>query len=183
MDDGETVAIGSGVVINDGGAILTALHVVEYATNIEITFADGTETEAQIMAVKPDNNIAVLQPKRLPELFAAATLGNPNALRVGDEAYAVGNPLGLAGSISAGVISGFDRTYRPPDQEQHLERLIQFDAAVNLGNSGGPLLNRNGEVVGIVVGLVNPTAQETFIGIGLAVRIDVAGQAVGAPNL
>ncbi|MCB0160629.1 MAG: trypsin-like peptidase domain-containing protein, partial [Caldilineaceae bacterium] len=95
----------------------------------------------------------------------------------------VGNPLGLTGSISAGVISGFDRRYRLANQDAYLERLIQFDAAVNIGSSGGPLLNRNGEVVGIVVGLVNPTAQEAFSGIGFAVRIDQAAAAAGAPEL
>jgi S1-C subfamily serine protease len=181
QDEGGPFGIGSGVVINDNGAILTALHVVESATAIEITFADGTQASGEIVAAEPDNDIAVLQADRLPEIFAPATLGSPGAMRIGDEAYVVGNPLGLAGSISAGVISGFDRTFKPANREQQLERLIQFDAAVNPGNSGGPLLNRDGEVVGIVVGLVNPSQQETFIGIGLAVRIDVAGGAAGAP--
>ena len=180
---GDDIIFGSGVIISGDGAILTALHVVEYAGEILVTFADGTEAKAQIAAVMPDNDIAVLLPDTLPETFAPATLGNPGALRVGDEAFVVGNPLGLTGSISAGVISGFDRRYRLANQDAYLERLIQFDAAVNIGSSGGPLLNRNGEVVGIVVGLVNPTAQEAFSGIGFAVRIDQAAAAAGAPEL
>lgn len=175
--------IGSGVVVSNEGAILTALHLVEYADQIFVTFADGTEAQAQIAAVMPDNDIAVLLPDRLPETFAPATLGNPGALRVGDNAYVVGNPLGLSGSISAGVVSGLDRSYTPANRDERFERLIQFDAAVNIGTPGGPLLNRDGEVVGIVVGLVNPTAQETFIGIGFAVRIDQAAAAAGAPEL
>ncbi len=175
--------IGSGVIINADGAILTAYHVVEYAATIDITFADGSEGTAAIIAVQPDNNIAVLQPDTLPELWAPATLGNPGALRIGDEAYAVGNPFGLAGSITGGIISGLDRSYTRFVDEPPLKRLIQFDSAVNLGSSGGPLLNRKGEVVGIVVGPVNPTAQEVFIGIGFAVRIDVAGGAAGVPEL
>ena len=177
----KSLGTGSGVVVNNSGAILTALHVVADAAIIGITFADGTETEATLIAAEPDNDIAVLQADRLPETFAPATLGNPGALRVGDEVYAVGNPLGLVGSLSAGVISGLNRTYAPEDGGFQLQRLIQFDAAVNPGNSGGPLLNRNGEVVGIVVALVNPTPLETFIGIGMAVRIDIAGGTAGLP--
>ena len=175
------LGLASGVVINAEGAILTALHVVERAATIDLTFADGTQTTGELVGAQPDNDIAVLQADELPETFAPATLGNPNALRVGDEAYVVGNPLGLAGSLSAGVVSGFDRTYAPQNFNFELTRLIQFDAAVNPGSAGGPLLNRNGEVVGVVVGVVNPLDQVDFSGIGLAVRIDQAGQAVGAP--
>ena len=103
-----------------------------------------------------------------------ATLGNPNALQIGDEAFVVGNPLGLYSSMSAGVISGLERSFDPPNG-QEIKHLIQIDAAVNPGNSGGPLLNRAGQVVGIVTALINPTKQDVFIGIGLAVPINVAG--------
>ena len=102
-------------------------------------------------------------------------------MRVGDDVYAVGNPFGLYGSISAGVISGFDRSFKVPNSERRLEGLIQVDAAVNPGNSGGPLLNRYGEVVAIVTGIVNPIDQGFFVGVGFAVPITVAGQAAGAP--
>jgi len=177
----EESGLGSGVVVNDNGEILTSLHVVADASEIQITFADGTESSAQVIATQPENDIAVLSPSQLPEQIVPAVLGNPNALRVGDEAFAVGNPFGLYGSMSAGVVSGFERTFQPPDSEQRLLGLIQIDAAVNPGNSGGPLLNRYGQVVGIVVGIVNPTEQEVFIGIGFAVPINVAGGAAGLP--
>jgi S1-C subfamily serine protease len=128
-----------------------------------------------------ENDIAVLGSDRLPEVLIPAVLGNPNAMRSGDEAFAVGNPFGLYSSVSAGVISGFRRTFQPEGRQQKLENLIQFDAAVNPGNSGGPLLNRYGQVIGIVVGIVNPTEDEFFVGIGFAVPIDVAGGAAGIP--
>ena len=174
-------ALGSGVVISDAGEILTSLHVVQDATEIKVIFADGTQATAIIAAQQPENDIAVLQPDTLPGVLVPAVLGNPNALQVGDEAFVAGNPFGLYGSFSAGVISGFERSFETPKSEQPLEGLIQIDTAVNPGNSGGPLINRYGQVVGIVVGILNPTGQEVFIGIGFAVPIDVAGGAAGLP--
>ena len=174
--------LGSGVVVDNTGSILTSLHVVDGAEQIRVTFADGFTTPAIVATTQPEKDIAVLVPQVLPDLLVPATLGNPNGLRVGDEAYVVGNPLGLYASMSTGVISGFDRTFLPVNGAQQLEGLIQIDAAVNPGNSGGPLLNRAGQVVGIVTGLVNPLDQEAFAGIGFAVPIDVAGGAAGLPQ-
>jgi S1-C subfamily serine protease len=171
--------IGSGVVINESGDILTALHVVADATEIEVLFADGSQTTAEIVAAEPENDIAVLHPNQPPELIVPAILGNPGAMRVGDEAFAVGNPLGLVASMSAGVISGFDRSIPIKDGDQRLEGLIQFDTAVNPGNSGGPLLNRQGHVVGIVTALANPSEQNFFVGIGFAVPIGTAVSTAG----
>ena len=110
-----------------------------------------------------------------------ATLGNPGALQIGSEAYAVGNPFALTGSMSSGVVSGLGRSFQLPNSSQVLHGLIQIDAAVNPGNSGGPLLNRDGQVVGIVTALINPTAEDVFIGIGLAVPITTAAGAAGLP--
>lgn len=173
--------IGSGVIINNDAAILTAHHVIENAAEILVTFADGTQSEAFVAAEEPENDIAVLMPVTMPDVFLPAVIGSSGAMHIGDQVFAVGNPLGLAGSMSAGVISGFDRSFFPVDGDHRLEGLIQFDAAVNPGNSGGPLLNRYGQVVGIVTGLVNPTEQEVFIGIGFAVPINVAVSAAGGP--
>ena len=174
-------SLGSGVIIDEAGSILTSLHVVADATDIQVTFADGSQSSAQVAATQPENDIAVLVADQPPDQFFPATLGNPNAMQVGDEAFAVGNPFGLYGSMSAGVISGFNRSFHVPNSDKSLEGLIQVDAAVNPGNSGGPLLNRNGAVIGIVVGIVNPTDQDVFIGIGFAVPINVAGGAAGLP--
>lgn len=180
--EGETdVGIGSGVIVSDAGDILTALHVVADATSIEVTFADGTEAIAQIVASQPEIDIAVLATDKLPSEVVPAILGNPGAMNVGDEAYAVGNPFGIYGSMTSGVISGVERTFTDSRTKRKMEGLIQFDAAVNPGNSGGPLLNRAGQVVGIVTALLNPTQQEVFIGIGFAVPITTAGGAAGLP--
>ena len=173
--------LGSGVVINDSGDILTSLHVVDGAVDIEIIYADGTRSNGELIAAQAENDIAVVGPDLLPEVLIPAILGNPNAMRVGDEAFAVGNPFGLYSSVSAGVISGFGRTFQPEGRDQKLDNLIQIDAAVNPGNSGGPLLNRYGQVIGIVVGIINPTEDEFFIGIGFAVPIDIAGGVAGIP--
>lgn len=177
--EGQTAAgeagygVGSGVVVNESGEILTANHVVKNADVIEVFFADGTRSTAVILASDPENDIAVLQPDKMPEIIVPAVLGSAGAMRVGDEAYAVGNPLGLVGSMSAGVISGFNRSV-PIEEDFQLEGLIQFDAAVNPGNSGGPLLNRAGQVIGIVTALANSRNDDSFTGIGFAVPIGTA---------
>lgn len=172
--------VATGVIINDQGDILTSLHVVASAPEIYVLFADGTQSTAQIINTQPENDIAVLYADRAPEIIVPATLGNPNALRIGDEAYVVGHPFSLYGSMTAGVISGLDRTYDVPGIGQ-MEGLIQVDAAMNPGNSGGPLLNRYGQVVGIVTGLLNPIGEDFFVGVGFAVTITAAGGAAGLP--
>jgi S1-C subfamily serine protease len=171
--------LGSGVVINARGAVLTALHVVEGARQIHVRFADGTQATARVASTRPDSDIAVLQPDRLPEIVVPAVMAG--APQVGDDVFAVGNPLGLEASLTAGVVSAHDRSVRT-DANRSLDNLIQFDAAVNPGNSGGPLLNRGGQVVGIVTGLANPSKQDYFIGIGFAVPIATAGGAAGGPQ-
>ncbi len=173
--------LGSGVIIDDQGNILTSLHVIEGAENVKLTFFDGSESGALLVSAMPERDIAVIQATELPAILVPAVLGNPGAMRVGDEAYAVGNPFGLYSSMSAGVISGFDRVFRVPDSDIEIEGMIQFDAAVNPGNSGGPLLNRSGHVIGIVTGLINPSQQNFFVGIGFAVPINIALGAMGAP--
>lgn len=170
--------LGTGVVVNAEGAILTALHVVDGATQIQVTFADGTVSIARVTAQQPDQDVAVLYAERGPGVLVPAVLAGPPP--VGEEVFAVGNPLGLRGSLTSGVVSALDRDLTTP-AGRRLTGLIQFDAAVNPGNSGGPLLNRAGQVVGIVTGLANPTGPY-FSGIGFAVPIAAAGGAAGGPQ-
>ena len=168
-------------MIDDSGTILGSLHVVRDAVEVRVTFADGTESQARVIVRQPENDLAVLRPDVIPDDLVPATLTGSDTLRVGDEVVAVGNPFGISNSLSAGVVSGLGRQYRSPKTAETLTNLIQFDAAVNPGNSGGPLLNRDGEVVGIVAALLNPTEQDVFIGIGLAVPIETAAAALGSP--
>lgn len=170
--------LGAGVIVNAKGDILTSLHVVEGATTIKVSFSDGAESPATVTSSDPDHDIAVLAPAKLPEVVIPAVLGG--GARIGQEAFVVGHPLGLVGSLSTGVISGLDRSF-PLSNGKTLTGMIQFDAAANPGNSGGPLLNRNGQVIGIVTGLANPAGDDEFIGIGFAVPIGTAGGAAGAP--
>lgn len=175
----ERAASGAGVIVDAQGQILTAHHVVAGARTIDVTFADGTRTTARVTAEKPEDDIAVLTTDQPPSVIVPAVLGG--GAQVGDEVYAVGHPLGLVGSLTAGVVSGLDRSI-PVRDGPTLDGLIQFDAAVNPGNSGGPLLNRAGQVVGIVTALANPADQPFFVGIGFAVPIATAGGAAGAPQ-
>ncbi len=171
---------GSGVFINASGDILTCLHIVAGASAIEVTFADGTKSEAAVVSGQPANDIAVLRAKNPPSPITPAVLGSPRSVQIGSEAYVVGSPFGLTGSMSSGVVSGLNRSFQLANGTT-LTGLIQVDAAVNPGSSGGPLLNRSGQVVGIISALINPTNQGVFIGIGLAVPISVAGGAAGLP--
>jgi S1-C subfamily serine protease len=131
-----------------------------------------------IASKDPEHDIAVLLPEQGPEVIVPAVLGGGG--QVGDETYAVGHPLGYVGSLTSGVISGLDRSVKAK-AGRTLKGLIQFDAAVNPGNSGGPLLDRNGQVIGIVTALANPSRDGYFIGIGFAVPLGTAGGAANAP--
>jgi S1-C subfamily serine protease len=172
-------SVGTGVVIVDKGIILTNLHVVLSAKRVSVVFHNGLESEAAVIGTQPENDLAVLQAKTLPDDLAAATLRSTADLAPGDTVIAVGFPFGIGPSVTAGVVSGLRREYRSPEGKRLLTNLIQFDAAANPGSSGGPLVTADGEVVGIVTAILNPTEQHVFIGIGFAVPIENAASAVG----
>jgi S1-C subfamily serine protease len=174
-------SLGTGVVIVDNGTILTNLHVVAGARRIKVRFFDGHESEAQLINTQPENDLAVLKALSLPDDLQAATMRSTADLMPGDQVVAVGHPFGIGPSVSAGVVSGLKREFRDPEGKKALSNLIQFDAAANPGNSGGPLVTMDGNVVGIVTAILNPTDARTFIGIGFAVPIENAASAVGIP--
>ena len=171
--------VGTGVVIVDNGTILTNLHVVSGADRIMVTFMDGLESNATVTGMRPEHDLAVIRAQKIPDDMMAATMASTDKLSHGDHVFAVGFPFGIGPSISAGVVSGLKRNFMSPEGKRLLTNLIQFDAAANPGNSGGPLVTAEGEVVGIVTAILNPTEARTFIGIGFAVPIENAASAVG----
>jgi S1-C subfamily serine protease len=171
--------VGTGVVIVDSGLILTNLHVVVGADRIAVVFHDGLEADAAVVGVQPELDLAVIRAQKIPDDLVAATLRSTGGLAPGDHVVAVGFPFGIGPSASAGVISGFAREYQSSRGKRPLTNLIQFDAAANPGNPGGPLVTAEGEVIGIVTGILNPSQQRTFIGIGFAVPIESAAAGVG----
>lgn len=175
----EQHGVGTGVVIVNSGVILTNLHVVAGAQRIEVTFFDGSTSPAYIGNTQMENDLAVLQARQVPDDLEPATLRSTTGLRPGDGVIAVGFPFGIGPSVTDGVISGLGRSFRSPEGKQVIGNLIQFDAAANPGNSGGPLVTLDGQVVGIVTAILNPGNQRTFIGIGFAVPIENAASAVG----
>ncbi|GGL98781.1 S1C family serine protease [Nakamurella endophytica] len=163
-------SLGSGTVVTATGTVLTANHVVSGGGAVTVVFSDGTRAPATVATTDPSSDIATLTPQKLPEVVVPATLGG--GVRVGADVVAVGNPLGLRDSTTAGVVSGLDRTEKT--DAGRISGLIQFDAAVNPGSSGGPLLDAQGSVVGVVVSIADPGGDDAFAGIGFAVPIAAA---------
>ena len=175
-------SIGSGVIIDDSGRILTNFHVVSSSARLVVVFSDGTKSDADVVGVQPDDDLAVIKPKILPDDMKPATLASTRGLHQGDLVVATGFPFGIGPSVSSGVVAGLNRSIMDGDKAK-LSNLIQFDAAVNPGNSGGPLVNRQGEVLGIVTAIYNPTGQRVFAGMGFAVPIESAARAAGESPL
>lgn len=172
--DNSELGVGTGVVLTETGLILTNYHVIAGAPRIGIVFADGTESDADLVNAEPERDLAMLQARLVPDDLAPATLRSLAGLKVGDPVFAIGNPFGIGPSVSGGVVSGLDRAYVEPGVGKLLTGLIQFDAAANPGNSGGPLVDDRGEVLGLVTSILNPTQERVFIGIAFALPIQEA---------
>jgi putative serine protease PepD len=174
-------ALGTGVIVTGAGTVLTANHVISDGSAVTVLFADGTRSAATVASADPTKDIATLSPATLPETVVPATIGG--GAEVGGPVVAIGNPLGLTYSVSSGVISAVDRTANTDGGR--FTGLIQFDASVNPGSSGGPLLDAGGNVIGIVISIADPGGDDAFAGIAFAVPVGTAlggGPGGGGPQ-
>ncbi|HLF79251.1 MAG TPA: trypsin-like peptidase domain-containing protein [Dehalococcoidia bacterium] len=178
-EDDPTRGFGSGFVFDANGGILTAYHVVAGLDSVNVRFFDGSTTTATVIQRQPDRDLAVLRVRRLPNGVEPLVLAS-TAVHQGDKVLAIGAPFGLDGTFTAGIVSAVNRSFQVEDTGQIIRNMIQFDAAVNPGNSGGPLLDYNGNVIGIVSGIINPTDQRVFVGLSFAVPIQEAGSITGS---
>lgn len=175
--------LGTGFVWDEEGHIVTNFHVVQSATDLEVDFPSGFKTRAQVLGSDPDSDLAVLELDHLPTELKVLNLGLSQDLRVGQTVIAIGNPQGLDGTMTLGIISALGRTlesmhFAPGGGAFATGNIIQTDAAINPGNSGGPLINMNGEVVGINSAIsttsIDATGQPVNSGLGFAISIDTA---------
>jgi len=167
---------GSGFVWDSDGHIITNYHVIENAQTIEVSFGEDVSMPAEIVGVDPPNDLAVLQVETLPEAAQPIPLGNSEDLQVGQTTLAIGNPFGqFERTLTTGVISALNRTLET-DDNRVLRRVIQTDAAINRGNSGGPLLDSQGRLIGINTAIVSPSGASA--GVGLAIPVDTAKRVI-----
>ena len=158
---------GSGSVLDQEGHILTNYHVVEGAEEIDVTLANDNNFVAQLIGFDQETDIAVLKISAPAEQLHPINLGTSDQLRVGQRGYALGNPFGLDGTLTTGIISSLNRTPSENARRRSLKALIQTDAAMNPGNSGGPLLNTNAEVIGMNVAIATKTGQNAGVGFAI----------------
>jgi 2-alkenal reductase len=176
---------GSGFIIDTAGHIVTNNHVVVDAEKIEVTFYDGTTLEAKYIGADSDSDIAVIQVDASAEALRPVVWGDSDEVRVGQRAVAIGNPFGLAGSLTSGIISALGRSLPTENGVFRIPEIIQTDAAINPGNSGGPLLNSLGEVIGMNTAIVPRRSgfggERSFLGVGFAVPANLVAKV--APHL
>ncbi|MGA2285565.1 MAG: trypsin-like peptidase domain-containing protein [Dehalococcoidia bacterium] len=173
----QTSGLGSGIILDTSGDILTNYHVVSGANQLTVTLFDQTSASATVVGTDPTGDLAVIKADFTGVTLTAATLGDSDQIRIGESVIAIGNPFGLDGTVTEGIVSGLDRTLAE-QQNMPLRALIQTDAAINPGNSGGPLVNMSGEVIGIDTAIENPSGSGTFAGVGYAIPINAAKQAL-----
>jgi putative serine protease PepD len=166
---GNGQAIGSGIVLDTKGDILTNAHVIAGARSIQVAFSDGTTVPATLVGSNTGADLAVIRVSVAASTLHPLTLGSSASVRVGDSVYAIGSPFGLSGSLSEGIVSNLGQT-----GAGNLTGLIQTDAAINPGNSGGPLVNAQGQVIGVNNSIESPV--DGNVGIGFAIPIDQVKQ-------
>ncbi|MEE8337887.1 MAG: trypsin-like peptidase domain-containing protein [Dehalococcoidia bacterium] len=167
-------AEGTGIIVDTDGHILTNYHVIEGAEEVAVTLWDGTAVRAQILGTDPANDLAVLRASIQPQRLVPARFGDSDLVRPGEDVFAIGNPFSFDFTVTRGIVSGIDRESSLNSSGRSIRGVIQIDAAVNPGNSGGPLFNSSGEVIGINTAIHNPTQQRVFVGVGLAIPINTA---------
>ena len=165
--------LGSGIILDTNGNILTNYHVVTGAKQLQVTLFDETSATATVVGTDPAADLAVIKADFSGVTLSPASLGDSDQIQIGESVIAIGNPFGLEGTVTEGIVSGLDRTLSE-QQSRPLRELVQTDAAINPGNSGGPLVNMSGEVIGINTALENPTGSDVFVGIGYAIPINAA---------
>lgn len=175
---GSGLAQGSGFLYDSRGRIVTNNHVVENATRVEVTFSDGATQEARILGVDPDSDLAVLEVDTAPTKIQPLLLGDSGALQVGQTVAAIGNPFGLDGTLTTGIVSSLGRVVPSGLSQFSIPQVIQTDAAINPGNSGGPLLNLNGEVVGVNTQILTGDGSRANSGVGFAVPANIIQKVV-----
>jgi len=167
-DNSSDRAIGSGIVYDSSGHIITSNHVVADYQKIRVVFHNGDSYTAQVTGTDPFADLAVIKVNASPQTLHTLPLGNSSKLRIGDEVIAIGSPFGLTGSMTSGIVSQLGRILNPPDIGSFsIPNVIQTDTAINPGNSGGPLLNDQGEVIGINTAIQTQTGE--FSGVGFAI--------------
>lgn len=169
---------GSGFLYDDNGRIVTNNHVVENATRVEVSFSDGTTRQARILGVDPNSDLAVLKIDSTPAGVQPLSLGNSDGLQVGQAVAAIGNPFGLEGTLTTGVVSSLGRVVPSGLSQFSIPQVIQTDAAINPGNSGGPLLNLSGEVIGLNTQILTGDGSSANSGIGFAVPSNIIQKVV-----
>ena len=171
-------AAGSGFVWDDQGHIVTNRHVVVEAERIVVMFSNGVQTDAELVGEDADSDLAVIRVIDDAVRPPPIALGDSDDIRTGQLAVAIGDPFSRGFSMTSGIVSAVGRTINPTDSNFSVPRVLQHDAATNPGNSGGPLLNRDGEVIGINTQIISETG--AFSGVGLAIPINLAKQVVPA---
>jgi len=173
---GDTGSVGSGFVYDNLGHIITNAHVVDGATKATVTFLDGSQYDAEIIGIDKFTDIAVIKVSEKPRLLHPLQIGDSSQLHVGEQVAAIGNPFGLSGSMTSGIVSQMGRLLATPDTGFSIPDVIQTDAAINPGNSGGPLLNMKGQVIGINTAIQSITGGNS--GIGFAVPSNTVSKIV-----